>query len=322
MTDDRMQELLSVYRGELLNDTLPFWINHSVDRQCGGFMLALDRDGSLIDTDKGIWQQCRFTWLLGHLYNKVERRDEWLELAEHGVKFIDTYGFDPADGRMWFHVTREGVPIRKRRYAFSESFAAIAYAEYARITGKDEYAAKAKDTFRRFVEHDVAETFPAKFTDARPMRGLGPSMITIVTAQVLRDAIDYDATALIDRNIDQIERYHCKPELECVMENVGPNGEIYDHFDGRILLPGHAIEGAWFILNEGKFRNDSRLIKLGCDMLDWTWKRGWNIREAKTPSNCAILQIINNIGTSVLSEIKSSRYSSNFFRSILYHIVA
>lgn len=276
MTGDRMQELLSVYRDELLNDTLPFWINHSVDRDCGGFMFALDRDGSLIDTDKGIWQQGRFTWLLGHLYNNVEQSDKWLELAEHGVKFIDKYGFDPADGRMWFHVTREGVPIRKRRYAFSESFAAIAYAEYARAADNDEYAAKAKDTFRRFVEHDVRATFPSKFTDARPMRGLSFPMITIVSAQVLRDAIDYDATAVIDRSIEQIELYHCKPEIECVVENVGPNGEIYDHFDGRMLTPGHAIEGAWFILNEGKFRNDSRLIKLGCSMLDWTWKRGWD----------------------------------------------
>ena len=31
--------------------------------------LALDRDGSLLDDDKGMWQQCRFTWLLGELFN-------------------------------------------------------------------------------------------------------------------------------------------------------------------------------------------------------------------------------------------------------------
>jgi N-acylglucosamine 2-epimerase len=49
-----------------------------------------------------------------------------------------------------------------------------------------------------------------------------------------------------------------------------------DHFDGRTLNPGHAIEGAWFILHEGKHRQDSHLIKLGCDMLDWMWERGWD----------------------------------------------
>ena len=37
---------------------------------------------------------------------------------------------------MFFQVTREGRPLRKRRYAYSESFAAIAYAAHARATGK------------------------------------------------------------------------------------------------------------------------------------------------------------------------------------------
>ena len=146
MIDDpiqtRLDELLVVYRDGLLDDTLPFWIPRSVDHEHGGFMLARDRDGALLDTDKGMWQQCRFTWLLGELYNNVERRDEWLELCAHGIRFIDRYGFDPADGRMWFHVARDGTPIRKRRYAFTESFAAIAYGEYAKATGSDEYAEK------------------------------------------------------------------------------------------------------------------------------------------------------------------------------------
>ena len=61
------------------------------------------------------------------------------------------------------------------------------------------------------------------------------------------------------------------------METVGPNGEVLDHFDGRLLNPGHAIEATWFILKEAQNRdNDSELIKLGCQMLDWMWARGWD----------------------------------------------
>ena len=52
---------------------------------------------------------------------------------------------------------------------------------------------------------------------------------------------------------------------------------MLDHFDGRLLNPGHAIEGAWFILNEARHRgNDPALIELGCNMLDWMWARGWD----------------------------------------------
>ena len=60
------------------------------------------------------------------------------------------------------------------------------------------------------------------------------------------------------------------------METVSPSGELIDHFDGRTLNPGHAIEGAWFIMLEGKLRDDDSLIRTGCEMLDWMWERGWD----------------------------------------------
>lgn len=85
MDEIRRSKLISTYRDGLLEDTLPFWIKHCVDREHGGFMMSLDRDGTVIDTDKGVWQQARFTWLLGELYNNVEQRPEWLELAKHGA---------------------------------------------------------------------------------------------------------------------------------------------------------------------------------------------------------------------------------------------
>lgn len=278
MNAQRREELLAVYRDGLLDDVLPFWTRHCVDRENGGFMMALDRDGSVVDTDKGVWQQGRFTWLLGELYNNVEPKDEWLKLAQHGADFLDRYCFDPADGRMWFHVTRDGRPIRKRRYAFAESFASIAYGELAQALGSQEYAEKAQRCFERFVQHNLnPRGVEPKFTRVRPTRGIGFPMITINTAQQLRDSIDLqDADSWIDRSIEDIRRYHVKEEIECVMETVGLNGEILDHFDGRTLNPGHAIEGAWFIMAEGRRRGDHSLIKLGCQMLDWMWKRGWD----------------------------------------------
>ena len=271
-------ELITLYRDGLLKDTMPFWIEHCVDREHGGFMMSVDRDGSIIDTDKSVWQQGRFTWLLGEMYNQVEPRDEWLALAKHGVEFLDRHCYDSSDGRMWFHVTREGQPIRKRRYAFSESFAAIAYGELAKATGEQEYADKAQRTFQRFLDHNLdPQGVEPKYTSTRPMRGLGFPMITIVTAQELRESIDLsDANEWIDRGIEDIRQFHLKEDLQCVVETVGLEGQIIDHFDGRTLNPGHAIEGAWFIMWEGHLRGDQELIKLGCQMLDWMWERGWD----------------------------------------------
>ncbi len=270
-------ERLSLYRAALLENTVKFWFPRSIDLEHGGFLHCFDRDGSLIDSDKSVWAQGRMSWMLLTLYNTLEQRSEWLDWAKQGLDFIERHCFD-SDGRMFFQVTRDGRPLRKRRYAFSESFAAIAHAAYAKATGDDRSAARAKELFDRFTRWNFTPgLMPAKFTDTRPMIGLSPRMITIVTAQELRLNLgDPSVNSWIDRCIDEIQRWFVKPDLRAVMESVAPNGEIVDHFDGRTLTPGHAIEGAWFIMHEGWFRNDAALIRLGCDMLDYMWERGWD----------------------------------------------
>ena len=271
-------QLQASYRDGLLQDTVPFWFPRSLDTLHGGFLHCLDRDGTVVDTDKGVWIQGRMSWLLATLYNTVEPRPEWLDWARQGLSFLERHCFD-TDGRMFFQVTREGRPIRKRRYAFSEAFAAIAHAAVARATGDESSARRARELFDRFVRWNFSlGLMPPKFTDERPLLSLAPRMITIVTAQELRANLGPDPVlnSWIDRCIEEIRRLFVKPELRVVMECVAPDGAISDHFDGRTLNPGHAIEGAWFILHEGKLRHDAALIRLGCDMLDWMWAWGWD----------------------------------------------
>ena len=78
----RPSSLRDAYRDGLLNDTLPFWLKHALDHDYGGYTMSLARDGSLVDSDKGVWQQGRFAWLLGKLYNTVEPNSEWLAAAQ------------------------------------------------------------------------------------------------------------------------------------------------------------------------------------------------------------------------------------------------
>ena len=180
---------------------------------------------------------------------------------------------------MFFHVTREGRPLRKRRYAYSEAFAAIAHAAFAKATGEERSASRARELFEQFTRWNFTPgLMPPKFTDERPLIGLAPRMIAIATAQELRANLGPDAlyNEWIDRCIDEIRRLFVKSDLRVVMESVAPDGSISDHFDGRALNPGHAIEGAWFILREGRERGDTGLIRLGCEMLDWMWERGWD----------------------------------------------
>ena len=278
MDVEYQKRLLDTYRDGLLNDTLPFWFPRCVDEDHGGFLLARDRDGSLLDDDKGMWQQCSATWLLATLYNTVESKSDWLIWAKSGLRFIERHGRD-SDGRMWFHVTRDGSPIRKRRYAFTECFGSIAYASLSKATGDSALAGTSRELFSLAKKHfSNPPLTESKFTDTRPVKSIGVPMIKLVTAQELRlNLSDESFTADVDDAIDEIRRDFMKPDVECVMESVALDGSIIDHFEGRMLNPGHAIECAWFILWEARLRgNNPELIRTGCQILDWMWVRGWD----------------------------------------------
>lgn len=285
-SQNELKELEQFYLNQLLNDTIPFWFPRSFDSEYGGFLLMRDADGSLIDDDKAVWIQGRATWLLSTLYNTVEKKQEWLDGSRLGYEFLNTSCFDRNDcqtpsgrGRMFFHVTRDGKPIRKRRYFFSETFYVIAAAAYARASGDKNAAENARKIFGQCIEYaGNPGLLPAKFTGTRPAMGIGVPMIMINTAQQLRETIgDQRCDEYISKWINDIETYFVKDDIRCVMEQVAPDGSIINHIDGRTLNPGHAIEGAWFILAEALYRNkDKHLIELGCKMLDYMWERGWD----------------------------------------------
>ena len=61
------------YKNDLLTDILPFWLKYGIDHENGGYFTCLDRDGSLLDTNKSVWFQGRFAFILAYAYNNLEK---------------------------------------------------------------------------------------------------------------------------------------------------------------------------------------------------------------------------------------------------------
>ena len=278
MTPEKVRELIRIYKDGLLEDTMPFWQQHALDREHGGFMTFLDADGTVVGTDKPIWVIGRFTWLFAKLYNTVEPRAEWLSLAEHGISFLRQYGFDQ-DGRMFYSVTRDGRPLRKRRYLYTETFGVVALAEYAKASGDEKAKRQACELFQLIIKYHRTPGMlvPKGLPQTRPMKPHAMPMILLAIAQILRDFDDNPLyKQVIDDSIQEIEQHFLKSEFKALLENVGPNGEFVDEPVGRIVNPGHAIETAWFIMEEARMRNDSSMIELGRKILDWSLAIGWD----------------------------------------------
>lgn len=283
ITRNRLEELRTTYRDGLLRSVIPFWLRHGVDHERGGLLTGLGRDGTVIDTDKAVWLQGRAAWTFATLYNTVAREDTWLKTSAHCLAFIRSHCRGPG-GKLYFMVTREGRPLRMRRYTYSECFAAMGSAAYAKASGDQRAAAEATEYFARYLASiQSGGIVPKVEAETRPMRGVAAQMMTIVVAQELRAALGdltvagQTCSAWIDEAIHLIRKYFYKPELGVLMEVVATDGGIIDHFDGRTLNPGHAIECAWFILHEAKLRNrDPQLMRLGLEILDCMWARGWD----------------------------------------------
>lgn len=266
------------YKEDLTENIMPFWLKNGLDREYGGIYTCLNRDGSLMDTTKSVWFQGRFAFTCSFAYNQVAQNQEWLDAAKSTLDFIEKYCFDE-NRRMYFEVTADGTPLRLRRYVFSESFAAIAMAEYAAATGDAEYARKALAVFkdmRRFL--NTPGILEPKYLPTVQCQGHSITMIMINVASCIKKVIeDPELDIQIDESVHALRTYFMHPEFKALLETVGPNGEFIDTLSGRTINPGHCIETAWFLFDVAEARGgDKELTELALTILDWSWDWGWD----------------------------------------------
>lgn len=285
MYKERIENLRRFYRNCLLNDVVRFWEKSDLtDKEYGGFITSVDREGRLYNSDKSVWFQGRCLWTFSKLCNVYGEKAEWKEAARSGAKFIKRYCID-SDGRMFFTVTRDGRPIRKRRYFFSESFLVVGFAEYFLVSGDNADLALAKkyfDLMYRIYKNPDSDPFkitPKENPEVRNLHSNAYPMVLVSSAQTLR-RIDSENAEYYDNIINDVIaamlNLHYKEEYKCVLENVNQDGSILDNPVGRTINPGHCIENSWFLMNYAKTTNDKVLLEKALNILNWSLERGWD----------------------------------------------
>ena len=266
------------YKEQLIENILPFWLNKAIDYENGGIFTCLDREGVIYGREKSVWFQGRALWTFSKAYNTVKADKEYLKAAKCIYDFLPKC--TDTDGRMFFTVTADGREIQKRRYYFSETFAAIGAAEYYKASGERDALICARKYFDVAYEcftgkRDVPPKFNGENYD---FKGLSPVMIMLSTAQTMR-AID----------TENADRYNtiasdCLNEIlnggflteRGLFENVSKNGSTVDSPTGRIINPGHSMEAAWFVMLEGILNGNQEAIAAGKRIIDLTLPLGWD----------------------------------------------
>lgn len=267
------------YRDELLNNILPFWLEKSQDREFGGYFTCLDRKGNVFDTDKFIWLQGREVWMFASMYNKVEKRPEWLECAVQGGEFLKKYGHD-GNYNWYFSLTRDGRPLVEPYNIFSYTFATMAFGQLHLATGNPEYAEIAKKTFDIILSKvdNPKGRWNKVHPGTRDLKNFALPMILCNLALEIEHLLDKKyLERTIDTCIHEVMDTFYRPELGIIVENVTLGNELSDSFDGRITNPGHAIEAMWFIMDLGERLGRpeliSRAVGIALKMIDYGWDR-------------------------------------------------
>jgi len=273
-----MKTYLEKYRTDLLESVIPFWMKHSLDKEFGGYFTCLDRDGSVYDTKKYMWLQSRQVWMFSRFYNELEEKQEYLDIATLGLKFIRQFGRDPK-GRIYFCLTREGKPYFYQRKPYSAVFYMLALLEYYKATGDKGCLDESIDIFWKIVEWIKKPELMDRptLTGQLPMSNLANVMVLASMALELIQVKDEGGYRQIIAQACAGAERHYDSKRGILLENIPLDDSRIENWpEFRFFNPGHSIETAWFWLELLKYAPNPRYQQMALDVIENSLKLGWD----------------------------------------------
>ncbi len=277
---DRMSfdELHAFYRRHLLDDVLPFWLDHAIDRECGGINTCIEDDGTILSYDKYMWSQWRAVWVFANLVNRLEPRPEWRDAAETIYRFAARHGFNAA-GRTVFCLDRNGRIEEPHTSIYADGFALYGLTAYYQMTHDDDARQLALNLAPR-VQADLARpgSYPTEpLTIPAGYRAHGPNMIFSLVFYEL-------GLALEDRGLQQagldlsrdIFQHFVRPEDGLLHELIRLDDTIDETAPCQVIVPGHVIESMWFQIHIRQGQRDTDTVEQACDIIRRHVELGWD----------------------------------------------
>ena len=276
--ETRFVDLQAIYRAELLERSIPFWLEHAIDRQNGGILTCISDEGQVLSTDKYMWSQLRAVWTFSALYNRIEPRQEWLDAARHIFEFVKKYGRDK-NGQWVFAVDKNGHTLQGATSIYADGFAIYGLTELARATGDQEAISLALETCRN-VQRRLARPGSYKTAPYPLPEGVKAHGISMIFSHVFNELGHF----LGDEQIIQASLHHAaevmavyrRPDRQRVFEFVGLDNSLLNTPRGRAVVPGHAIESMWFMIHIYRHLENKARIRQAIETIKWHIELGWD----------------------------------------------
>lgn len=146
-------DLGQVLEAELRENLLPFWRQRAPDQEHGGFIGAMDHDGTvLVDAPKGLILNSRILWTFAAVFRRFGDPLD-LDLAQRALDYLLERFADRDHGGFHWLLTPLGRPLESLKKIYGQAFCIYALSEFWLATGDDEALEEAKDLFRLIERH-------------------------------------------------------------------------------------------------------------------------------------------------------------------------
>ncbi len=274
-----LPELETFLRSHLAGSVIPFWTRHAID-PAGGINTCIRDDGSVINRDKWLWSQWRAVWVFSKLYNSLEHRQEWLDIARSIFRFTADHGWDEREQGWVLLLSGEGAVERGYESIYADGFAIYGLTELALAGGDEEpleLARKTADSVLLRLEqpHDRIPHFPYPIPKGARVQGL--PMIFSQVLWELGECLDNNryrekAVALQEEIFSRFYR----PDRDLILERIAEDGSEYPPPEGSAVVPGHVIEDMWFQIHIARDRGDKELIQRAVALIRRHLELGWD----------------------------------------------
>jgi N-acylglucosamine 2-epimerase len=296
-------QLRRTYQELLLDGIVPFWARHGVDAEHGGVLSCMEEDGTPISTDKYLWSQARWVWTCSALYNRIEKRPEFLAWARSTIEFLLRHGRDE-QGRWVYHTTREGQTVEGPISIYTDCFVVYGLGEIGKAvrsaepppgssakiqtntgradaprSGLQDWHALARQILasiqKRVEAPEFAETAPYKLPPNRRNHGV-PMILTEVAGELARATGDAAIARAADDYAARVMRHFVRPQRQCLVEFLDRDYREVPPPEGTFVMPGHAIESMWFQMHRAVARGDRQAVREAAEVMRWNLEKGWD----------------------------------------------
>ncbi len=260
---------------ELYNNILPFWMEHTLDREFGGFYGRIS-NALTIDENapKGLVLNTRILWTFSQAYN-FSKNEKYLKIADRAFEYLMQYFLDQQWGGFVWLLDYKGNILDDKKRAYGQAFSIYSLAEYFRATKNQTALDIAIETFYLVEKYLYDSEHTGYFETA--------NRDWTIADDLRLSSRDMNEKKSMNNHLHLVEGYaallevwpndHLRKQLQQLLINF--ESKILDQetmhfqlfFDEKWHVKsanesyGHDIEGSWLLLEAAEILEDHDMIQ-------------------------------------------------------------